>query len=80
VAARISEPQCITSLSGCLWVQFRMSTALVYGCHISILLCIMFVRLLRLTIFKRLSRLDNQSDLIDSIMSPIDLKINLLLS
>jgi len=40
VDVRICEPQCITSLSGCLRVQFRMSTAPVYGCHISILLCI----------------------------------------
>jgi len=30
VAVRICEPQCITSLSGCLRVQFRMSTAPVY--------------------------------------------------
>jgi len=27
VAVRICEPQCITSLSGCFRVQFRMSTA-----------------------------------------------------
>jgi len=40
VAVRICEPQCITSLSGCLRVQIRMSTAPVYGCHISTLLCI----------------------------------------
>jgi len=40
VAVRICEPQSITSLSGCLQVQFRMSRGPVYGCHISILLCI----------------------------------------
>jgi len=34
VAVRICEPQFITSLSGCLRVQFRMSAAPVYGCHI----------------------------------------------
>jgi len=40
MAVRICEQQCITSLSGCLRVQFHMSTAPVYGCHISILLCV----------------------------------------
>jgi len=42
VAVNICKPQCITYLRGCLWVQFRMSTAPVYGCHISILLCTVY--------------------------------------
>jgi len=29
----ICEPQCITSLCGCLWVRFHMSIAPVYGCQ-----------------------------------------------
>jgi len=40
VAACICEPQCITSLSGCLWVGFRISTEPVYRCQYFALLCI----------------------------------------
>jgi len=42
VALRICEPQCITSLIECLRVQFRMSTAPVYGCHIYVCKIIAF--------------------------------------
>jgi len=42
VAVRVCEQQCITSLSGCLWVQFRKSTAAAHMaaifqyCHVSL--------------------------------------------
>jgi len=55
VAVCISGPQCITFLSGCLWVQ---STApVLYKAAIFRYCCVyMFVRLLRLSIFKRLKK------------------------
>jgi len=56
VAVCICEPQCITSLNGCLWVKFRTSTATCIWLPYFDIVYIMFVRLLRLSIFKRLKR------------------------
>jgi len=57
VALRICEPQCITSFSGCLRVQFRMSTAPVYGCHISILLCIYVCKIIAFANFQEIEEI-----------------------
>jgi len=56
VAVRICEPQCITYLSGCLRVQFRMYVdgACTWLPYFDMALYILFVRLLRLSMFKRL--------------------------
>jgi len=57
VAVRLNEPQCITSFSGCLWVQFRMSTAPVHGCHISILLCIYLCKIIAFVNFQEIKEI-----------------------
>jgi len=52
VAVRICEPIPITSVSGCLQVQFCVSTAPVYGFYISILLCIYFCKIIAFVNFQ----------------------------
>jgi len=54
---RICEQQCNTSLSGCLLVQFRMSTAPVYGCHISILLCTHVCKIIAFVNFQEITNI-----------------------
>jgi len=57
VAARICEQQSITSLCGCLRVQFCMWTAPVYGCHISILLCIYVCKIIAFVYFQEIKEI-----------------------
>jgi len=52
VAVRICEQQYITSLSGCLWVQFR-----IYGCHISKLLCIYVCKIIAFVNFQEIKEI-----------------------
>jgi len=57
MAVRICEQHCITSLSECLWIQFRMSTTPVNGCHISILLCIYVCKIIAFVNFQEIKEI-----------------------